>query len=381
MAILARKIKVEKPKILISTPLFPPQAGGPATYSKILFEYLPGRGFEVSLAKFSSISFLPKLLSHLAYFLLVVLKSIGADIVYAQDPVSVGLPSLLAARILGKRFFLKIVGDYAWEQGVQRAGITDSLDVFSKRSEGYPLLVAVLKRVQCFVASRAERVVVPSRYLKNIVSNWGIAEERIVVIYNAAEQVKVLDSKESLRKRFSWSGPILASAGRFVPWKGFDGLLRVFPRLLESYREARLVLIGDGPDRARLESLAARLGISGKVFFTGRLPRKEALEHIQASDVFVLNSSYEGFSHQLLEVLSLSVPTVATDAGGNAEIVEDGKSGLLVPPGESGPLLEAILKVLENRRLSAKLSRCGKERAKEFGGERMLDAITKLLFS
>src|SRR3989344_5012189 len=102
-------------RILIATPLYPPGAGAPATYTKLLEEELPKRGFEIAVVKFSSVRHLPKGLSHLAYFWRVLKSGRSADLILALDPVSVGLPAWLAAKILRKRFIVKIVGDFAWE--------------------------------------------------------------------------------------------------------------------------------------------------------------------------------------------------------------------------------------------------------------------------
>ena len=105
-----------KLKILICTGIYPPDIGGPATYSKLLFEELPKMGIETRVLSFGEVRHLPKILRHFVYFIKVLKMGRRADIIYAQDPVSVGLPAMLAAKILRKKFILKVVGDYAWEQ-------------------------------------------------------------------------------------------------------------------------------------------------------------------------------------------------------------------------------------------------------------------------
>ncbi len=109
-------------RLLIATPLYPPDPGGPATYAKALEEGLPPLPIEVDLVKFSDVRHLPKGVRHVAYFWRVLRALKGVDVVLALDPVSVGLPALLAALIARKKFVLKVVGDYAWEQGRQRWG-------------------------------------------------------------------------------------------------------------------------------------------------------------------------------------------------------------------------------------------------------------------
>src|SRR3990167_4165522 len=102
-------------KILIATPLYPPEPGGPATYSKLLEDGLPKLGIDVVLVKFGDIRGLAKVFRHIAYFARVRKAAHDVDLIYALDPVSVGLPSLLAAWVARKPFMVKVVGDYAWE--------------------------------------------------------------------------------------------------------------------------------------------------------------------------------------------------------------------------------------------------------------------------
>ena len=182
-------------KILIATGIYPPSVGGPATYSKMLHDELPLKGIEVEIFSFDEVRHLPKGISHIVYFAKAFSRARGCDIVYAQDPVSVGLPAFFASLFFHKRFFLKVVGDYAWEQGMQRFGVTDLLDEFSKRpSSNYSFPVRFLRGIESFVALRAEKIIVPSKYLKRIVSRWGPLEEKISVIYNAFEGIDNLTS-------------------------------------------------------------------------------------------------------------------------------------------------------------------------------------------
>src|SRR3989344_2133170 len=102
-------------KILIATPFSTPDIGGPATYSATLSRELPKRGVDVCIVSFRDVRWLPRGIRHLVYFFKCLWSGRGADVIYAQDPFSVGFPALAAARVLRKKFLLKIVGDYAWE--------------------------------------------------------------------------------------------------------------------------------------------------------------------------------------------------------------------------------------------------------------------------
>lgn len=371
---------MKKPTTLIATGLFPPQVGGPATYSKLLLERLPDRGFTVKIQSFGWVIAYPKGISHLIYFLKIFFGALQADIVYAQDPVSVGLPSLIAAKILRKRFFLKIVGDYAWEQGSQRSGITDLLDSFSTETEKYPFLVRALKKIQLLVANNADTIIVPSNYLKQIVTNWGIHDPaKIKVIYNAFNEPHIDGDKITLRKKLNFTGPIITSAGRLVPWKGFDTVISLMPEIAKQVPGVHLFIAGDGPDKAYLQETIKKAGAEKFVTLTGKMPQKDLFEYIKASDLFVLNTSYEGFSHQILEVLALGTPLITTRAGGNVEIIESEKNGILVEYNDTEKLLSTITQVLTSPDLAQKFTRNGREKLGEFTEERMLSGLIEQL--
>src|SRR3989344_45899 len=123
-------------KILIATGIYPPDIGGPATYSKLLMDELPKRGFKVSVLSFGSVRHLPKLIRHLVYAWRLALMAIKYDVILAQDTVSVGLPAMIVSKIFRKKFLIRVPGDYAWEQAVQRFGVKETIDEFQKHSYG-----------------------------------------------------------------------------------------------------------------------------------------------------------------------------------------------------------------------------------------------------
>ena len=252
-------------KILIATGIFPPQGGGPAKYSKLLFDKLPQYGFEVTVVNFGDVLGFPKIIRHVIYFFRLFLKGFSNDIIFAQDPVSVGLPAMLVSKVLRKVFYLKIVGDYAWEQGMQRFAVMDLLDVFSKEYKKYSFQVKVLKRIELFVANHADQIIVPSEYLKKIVGNWGVRLSKIEVIYNGFNVPEIKSGKDELRKKFNYVGKVIVSPGRLVPWKGFDTVISAFPYILKTNPGVKLVIIGEGPEEKRLRGEVEKFNIEDKV--------------------------------------------------------------------------------------------------------------------
>lgn len=357
-------------RLLIATPLYPPDPGGPATYAALLEEGLPAEGVDVALALFSDVRPLPKIIRHVAYAWEVFRMARNADAVLALDPVSTGFPAMLAAFVARKPFLVKVVGDYAWEQGVQRCAITESLDEFVEK-RAVPILVRALRFLQTLVANHARVVIVPSQYLKRIVGRWGVDEDRIAVIPNAFELGSVGSTK-------SYGARTVVTAGRLVPWKGIDGVIEAMAHVGKEHTDVVLVIVGDGPERGRLESLA-QAACSERVVFTGALAHAELMAVIQQADVFVLNSTYEGLSHLLLESLSLGTPTVATSVGGNPELIRNEENGLLVPVEDTEALKRAIARLLSDKALSERLATEGRKTREAYGPARMIGSLVTLL--
>jgi glycosyltransferase involved in cell wall biosynthesis len=327
-------------------------------------------GIEVELVKFSEVRHLSKIIRHYAYYRRVLAAARRADAVLALDPVSVGLPAMRAAKRVKKPFVVKIVGDYAWEQGRQRFGVEQNLDEFVKM-KNVPFAVRVLRRIQTRVVLRATRIIVPSEYLKGIVNTWGISSNKIKVIYNAVTLEELGIAPEAVAKL---PQPLVVTAGRLVPWKHIDSVIDA----VANTSLISLAIIGDGPERAALARRASEK-LPDRAVFTGLLSHKDTLAVIGSANVFVLNSSYEGLSHLLIEALSLGVPTIATNVGGNSEVVTGGEDGLLVPPEDAPALATALARVLSDGGLRARLSARAKESAKRFSAATMLTATATVL--
>lgn len=360
-------------KLVVATPLYPPDIGGPATYAKILEDELPKQGVSVSVISFHTVRHLPKGIAHLVYAwkLFQALRSV--DLLLALDPVSVGLPAAFAAFLSGKRFIVRIAGDYAWEQGKQRFGVKENLDEFVQMPPNrFMAQVRLLRALQHVVASRADAVIVPSAYLKTIVTKWGIVPERITVVYNAFAGVPSLPLRAEVRKRLGWSAPVIFSSGRLVPWKGFGVLIGLMPELMRKHSGTKLYIAGSGPLLPELKQMVDDLGLGDMVTLLGDMPREELMAHVVAADCFVLNTGYEGFSHQLLEVLSAGTPIVTTAVGGNTELIEHNVTGVLVDYNDATALLRAISGVLTDTVRAREMSEKGRQFAANFTVERMV---------
>ncbi|MBS2029677.1 MAG: glycosyltransferase [Deltaproteobacteria bacterium] len=158
---------------------------------------------------------------------------------------------------------------------------------------------------------------------------------------------------------------VIAAAGALEPAKGFDVLLHA----LVDLPGTTLLLAGEGDDRAELEALAKKLGISQRVRFLGWLSGLSGL--LGAADAFVMSSRSEGMPMALIEAMSAGVPVVATRVGGIPEVVDDGQDGLLVPAEDASALANAIRRIADDRSLGRELGKRGVEKAKRFAPETM----------
>lgn len=331
-------------KILIATGLYPPDIGGPATYTKFLERHLSGYGIEYTVVAFTHVRKYPKIIRHVLYLkeLLKVGKTV--DIIYALDTISVGIPALIASRILRKKLFLRVPGDYAWEQGQQRFGITDTLDDYLKKKEK-PFAVRVLAWAQSRVARSATRVVVPSEYMKTVVSAWGVRAENVVRIYSALNPILVALSKEELREKYKYNGFVCITAARLAPWKGIEALIDVTTTLRAQGVDIMLEILGDGDLREHLAQYIEKKDAMYYVHLRGQVNKSELAERIKGADAFVLNTSYEGLSHQLLEVMEIGVPIVTTPVGGNVELITHEVEGLVVPWNNRKDMSDALMRI------------------------------------
>jgi glycosyltransferase involved in cell wall biosynthesis len=380
-----------KLKILIATGLYPPEVGGPATYSKTLYEELPKRGFAVDVLPFSEVRYLPKIARHFLYFLKCLKRGYAADIIYAQDPVSVGLPVMLAAKFLRKKFLLKVVGDYAWEQYQQKKELRIknkelrfvTPDEFQNKR--FDWLTELRRKIERSVSARADKIIVPSEYLKKIVTMWGVPDNKITVVYNSFEFSDVRrPTKEEVRQSLGilTDKKVIFSAGRLVPWKGFDTLIEIMPDILAKVPEAQLIIAGDGPEREALELRIKNYELGSKIKLLGNISRTEVWNYLTGADVFALNTGYEGLSHQILEAMAASIAIVTTDVCGNPELVENDKNALLVKYNDRAQLTEAIVRILtddalRNRLIAASLSK--EYSIERFNKENMMNGLIKVL--
>lgn len=328
------------PHLFVASGIFHPESGGPATYLHQLLPALLARGWSVEALTYGDASggdypypltrvprhALPLRLARYTAAALGPLRR--ADLVYVHTP---GLPLLdrRAPRVY------KIVGDQAWERAVRRGWIAPDADIDAFQSAGgWDAWAEAGKRARARELRAAAAVIVPSAYLAQMVAGWGVPAERIHVIYNAIPPAEspLLTQAEARARLNLPDAPLLLTAARLNPWKGVDHLIAALPP------GVKLAVAGDGPERAALQRLAA----GAAVRFLGQIGRDQMALWMRAADYVALYSGYEGLSHVLLESLRVGTPVIASDKGGNPEVVAHGVNGLLVPYVDRDALAAAL---------------------------------------
>jgi glycosyltransferase involved in cell wall biosynthesis len=218
----------------------------------------------------------------------------------------------------------------------------------------------------------ADRIIAVSESIKqDLVLNFHFPETKIEVVYNPVDigEIERLSKETVEHPWFHDKTPVIVSVGRLTKQKGYPYLLHAFS-LAKKHLSCRLAIIGDGEDKAKLLGMAKGLGVEREVEFLGF--QKNPFKYLARSSLFVLSSLYEGFPNVILEAMALGLPVISTDCpSGPAEIIEDRKSGLLVPVRDEQALAGAIMAVMTDERLRESLGREARQRAGTFALEKI----------
>lgn len=263
-----------------------------------------------------------------------------------------------------------------WVYGTLAAAGTQTKVIFTEHGRFYPDSSSWKRRiVNPILLKLTDSVTTISKATRQALDEFEyIPESSTKVIYNGINPLHV-DNKsvESLKQGLVDNNDtkVIGTIARLDPIKNQTMMLHAFTRVLNHHPNTKLLIVGDGEERARLESTVTELKISTNVIFTGYIT--DPSEYLAVMDIFLLSSLSEGTSMTLLEAMSLSKPCVVTDAGGNAEIIEHGVNGLVTPNNDAEAFAKAISSLLSTD-LSA-MKKAAKERFEQlFTADKMADS-------
>jgi len=210
-----------------------------------------------------------------------------------------------------------------------------------------------------FIMRLAKKVIVLTKNQADRPLKLGANAGKIVVIPSGVDcsffnsnKPEVIKEAQTIREKMGLGdAPVVGYVGRLAPVKGVKYLLLAMKEVQQEFPNVRLLIVGDGFQRAELERTAKTLGIDAN--FVGW--KKNALAYYATFDVFALPSLQEGLSHSLLEAMAMKKPAVATSVGGNVDVVRNGKNGFLVPPHDPMLLSSSIKKLVSDKKLREKM--------------------------
>ncbi len=330
-------------KLLIVTGIFPPDSGGPSSYVSQLCKTLQSDK-DIKIEALITLADDPKATSEVYSFPIIKIRrslfypfrffvtivkivfyGLKSDAIYLNGLVFEGI---IASKILIDRpVAVKVVGDLIWERAKNKNLTSLSIDEF-QYIKGWGWL-SLLRKLQSWYIAKSDIVITPSEYLRKMVIGWGIKLNNVKVIYNSIA-FKELKARRSKRKKYD-----VITVSRLVSWKGVDSLIEICLR-----NKWRLRIVGDGPEMNRLVGIVDKK--TDLVSFSGILPYGEVQSEIANSKIFVLNSTYEGLPHIVLEAKLAGTPVIATDSGGTPETIDHMINGILVNVSNNNDLSNAI---------------------------------------
>ena len=230
------------------------------------------------------------------------------------------------------------------------------------------------------VYSLADAVVAVSQGVAREVE-FVLGIKHVKTIYNCIDIENVMAKSETANgdpphEYFHLGLPVLIATGRLQKQKGYPHLLEAF-RIVNETTEARLIIVGDGELRDELSRTAEALGIGDRVAMVGA---RESYPYMRYGDIFVHSALHEGFPLTLIEAMSLGMPMVSTDCNyGPNELIENGKSGVLVPVADPGKMASEILMLIKNENFRSSLGAEARKRSRYFALDRMVSDYEKVL--
>lgn len=351
-------------KILIATPLFPPEIGGPATYVFNLAQKLAQKGVEVLVISFGHTPNLlwernqdgfekitvplkmAKGLRHFSFFQQVLQNGHNYDLIYIHDLWSVGLPTRLANIFLKKPLIVRLGGDSLWEAALER-DLTQVIlpDYYLQRKTDREDFI---KALQNFVLRGCHKVIFSSAFLQDIFLRYRlVAQEQTLILENPQKIVLA----NSVIEPSNNQPLVLLFAGRLTKCKNLTRLLEAFSALLKVNPQLLLKIAGHGPQMESLLNLVVRGGLGARLKFIGVLSPAELAKEIAQSWLCVLPSLSEVSPNFALECLNLKKPLILTKHNGLAENIKN--KLILIDPLNEQDIYQAIAQLLDSQKYQA----------------------------
>lgn len=362
--------------VLIVTGNFPPDSGGPAKFAENFGIWCGRKDVETKIITYSESPKLRKYAANVSvisvnhgtsiFFKLIrMITTIARNADRSANILAVGsfIEVYFSSLICKFEYVAKVPGDIVWERA--RNNNITKLNIYDFQEIKLNWKYKLFRRVFTNSLLKARKIIVPSLGLYELCLLWGIPAEKLSLIYNSVGN-EFLQSKPLKIKSYD-----LVTVCRLTPWKGVGELIKYSADF-----NRKLAVIGDGPIRLELEKYAQ--SINAPVHFFGDLPQREVVQILCQSKVFVLNSTYEGLPHALIEARALGILSVARAGTGSEEVIHDDIDGFLIR--ENRELVQTLAKAFSvNLSESDMQDKAKIDISKRFNLETNFSSIFKLL--
>jgi glycosyltransferase involved in cell wall biosynthesis len=330
-------------KYCVVSGIYPPDSGGPAKFASTFSQFLLDRNETVRVISYTNskshviargneeINLVSRKLPIPLRYLRIIflfLKSATRRELFIVNGCFVEIAILRI--FLPFAYVTKIPGDIVWERA-RNNGLT-TLNVDDFQSQELNLKYRFFRYMFSLSLRLSKKVIVPSIHLQKLAISWGVPNERISLVYNSIDTDRFIPALR-INRKFD-----VLTVSRLVPWKGVEELIKVCSSLGLS-----LGIVGDGPLREKLETVS--LESKALVTFFGDVDQDRLVTILQDASFFVLNSTFEGCPHALLEAMSCGLVPVSNDSTGSAEVIRNKVNGILCGS-STGFTLEAALRFL-----------------------------------
>ena len=295
-----------------------------------------------------------------------LLPALKLDVIHTHHPILLGQTAARKASELGLPLVFTFHTQY-WEYTHYVPFPQEAIQEFLKN--------AVHKWLRDYM-QKCQHIIIPSESMKDIlVREYGLDGHYTVIPTGTNLEPFLSADGDALRKEKGWQDEtILISVGRLAPEKNWETLLRAFAKVYPKHPNLRLILLGDGPAREDLQSLAAELEIAEHVSFMGSIPFGDIPSYLKAADAFSFASVTETQGLVTIEAMAAGLPIVAVDASGTRDIVEHGKQGFLVD-NDADALAKGLHDLLSDPRQMKRFSNSALKKARSFDANQLSKQI------
>jgi colanic acid/amylovoran biosynthesis glycosyltransferase len=207
------------------------------------------------------------------------------------------------------------------------------------------------------VFRRADAITTTSEFGRQQVIKLGCDAENVYRVYSPTpvDEYAVRERGELPKNRVK-----LITVGRLVPIKGQEWVIRAMADIVTKYPEVVYEVVGDGPNRGKLEMLVKELGLERSIHFAGAATSEQVADALSRADIFVMPSMQEALGNAAVEAMASGLPVVASDVGGLPEVVKDGVTGLLAPPGGAKEIGQKVIYLLDRPEIRSSMGRAGR---------------------